>query len=384
MYRSFEVNGFRCFDHLKIDNLERVNLIAGMNNAGKTSLLEALFLHCGAYNPALTFSINAFRGIETTKVEFGLWAETPWDSFFHQFDASRSAELAGETDVTGHRSMRLSVLRTESDFAEAQQSTRRAVEQVAGVAPSPEVSRAASTTTAAAPAPSRGFLASSEVAKVLMLEYEEGGRTSKYFTTVDRNGLRTHPIPPAPPFQSFFNPARVRTPPGEEAGRFGKLEVQGKQDVVLRVLKVLEPRLNRLAMVVVADQPVLHGDIGIGRLVALPLMGEGMVRLASLVLSIGNAPDGVVLVDEIENGLHWSILTKVWAAIAEAARQFNTQVFATTHSHECIVAAHTAFTENGTYDFRLHRIDRRNGGTRVVTYDRETLTAAIETNLEVR
>jgi AAA15 family ATPase/GTPase len=109
-----------------------------------------------------------------------------------------------------------------------------------------------------------------------------------------------------------------------------------------------------------------------------------MARLASLVLAIGNAPKGVVLVDEIENGLHHSILPKVWRAIGEVARQFNTQVFATTHSLECIMAAHRAFSESERYDFRLHRLERINETIRAVTYDQETLEAAIETGLEVR
>ena len=45
MYRSFRIKNFRCFKDLSIDNLERVNLIAGANNVGKTALLEAIFLH---------------------------------------------------------------------------------------------------------------------------------------------------------------------------------------------------------------------------------------------------------------------------------------------------------------------------------------------------
>lgn len=71
MYSSFEVRHFRCFRDLTITGLDRVNLIAGVNNVGKTAILEALFLHCGAYNPELAIRINAFRGIETMKVTFG-------------------------------------------------------------------------------------------------------------------------------------------------------------------------------------------------------------------------------------------------------------------------------------------------------------------------
>jgi AAA15 family ATPase/GTPase len=119
-------------------------------------------------------------------------------------------------------------------------------------------------------------------------------------------------------------------------------------------------------------------------MVPLPLMGEGMVRLASLVLAISNAQDGFVLIDEIENGLHHSILSKLWSAVGEVSRQFNTQVFATTHSNECIAAAHKAFRESGAYDFRLHRLERIKETILAITYDQETLEAAIEAGLEVR
>jgi AAA15 family ATPase/GTPase len=95
-------------------------------------------------------------------------------------------------------------------------------------------------------------------------------------------------------------------------------------------------------------------------------MGEGMVRLLSLVLEITNASGGVVLVDEIENGLHHSVLTKVWRAVGEASRRSNTQIFATTHSWECIRAAHEAFLQNGIYDLRLHRLERINGDIEAV------------------
>jgi AAA15 family ATPase/GTPase len=149
---------------------------------------------------------------------------------------------------------------------------------------------------------------------------------------------------------------------------------------------VIEPRLQRLAVVVVADTPVIHGDIGEGRLFPLPVMGDGMTRLLSLVVAMGNAPKGVVLVDEVENGLHHSVLEKVWQTIAEAARQFEVQVFATTHSFECIAAAHRAFGADlgFEYDFRLHRLERVNGNIVAKTYDRDALRAALEMGLEVR
>jgi predicted ATPase len=360
MYRSFKVSNFRCFSELALAGLERFNLIAGVNNVGKTALLEALFLHCGAYNPELTIRLNAFRGIEKVKVELGRGLETPWDSLFNNHNISKVIELVGENKGTVHRSLRLKIVRKPDELAKIGQFIQHGQDK------------------------SESGAMSSETVQVLELGYKAGKQGGRYHMILGPKGLRTEPIPPPPPFPGFFLAARVRIQPGEDAERFGKLEISGQQDVLLDALRIVEPRLRRLAVVVIGGAPILHGDIQLDRLLPLQLMGEGMVRLASLVLAIGNAQKGVLLVDEIENGFHHSILPKVWRVIAETARQFDTQVFATTHSLECIVAAHSAFAESERYDFRLHRLEQRKETIHAITYDQETLAAAIETGLEVR
>jgi len=78
MYKSFKIKNFRCFKEVTLDHLERLNLIAGKNNAGKTSFLEALFLHIGPNNPDLSLRVNKFRGIEF----FSLEPEELWGSLF--------------------------------------------------------------------------------------------------------------------------------------------------------------------------------------------------------------------------------------------------------------------------------------------------------------
>ena len=95
-------------------------------------------------------------------------------------------------------------------------------------------------------------------------------------------------------------------------------------------------------------------------------------------------PGGVVLIDEVENGLHHGVMKKVWKALAEAARKENVQIIATTHSWECIQAAHDAFMEMGRYDFRLHRLELIKSKIEAISYDKETLNAALKSELEVR
>ena len=356
MYKSFSVKGFRCFDDLRLDNLEQVNLIAGVNNVGKTALLEALFLHAGSFNVTLPVQIHQLRGFEPPESDIGQWEPNPWDSMFRAFKASQTISLAGEDSVIGNWTVRLRVL----------------------PAPPPELG----------PVPSKFALISGDlekVSRVLELVYAKDGTEDKiYYGFLAQSVGWLKPPPPPPPFPAFLHSARGRSSFGENAERYGRLQAEKKDGVVLKVLNLIEPRLTALTMIVAAGKPILHGDVGEERPMPLPLLGDGMGRLTDIATIIGNAPDGLCLLDEIENGLHHSVLTKVWTAVGEAARQFNTQVFATTHSLECIVAAHQAFSEREHYDFRLHRLARVNGTIEAVTYDKETLEAAIESGLEVR
>lgn len=360
MYQRFKITNFRCFRELTIENLDRVNLITGVNNVGKTALLEALFLHCGARNPELTLRLDPFRGVDTIRIQFGPWKETIWDSLFNNFDSTKTIELDGVNDVAGHRKLRLKVVRELEEITPSGQFIQREMDKAESVA------------------------LLSEGSQVLELAYEENGKKGKHQMVLDSKGVRVTPMFPPPPFQTIFLPSRIRISVTEDSERFGTLEKLGQQDVLVKALKVIESRLNRLAVVVDRGTPMLHGDIGFKRLVPLPVMGDGMARLASLVLAIGNSQNGVVLLDEIENGLHHSVLSKVWIAISKVAQEFNTQIFATTHSLECIVAAHKAFTKSGEYNFRLHRLERTKETIKMVTYDKETLESAIETDLEIR
>ncbi len=186
-------------------------------------------------------------------------------------------------------------------------------------------------------------------------------------------------------FPAIFIPSSRLMPRSEDTRRFSELLVERRSDSLLPVLKEFEPRLSELALI--GEPASIYGDLeGLGKLLPISTMGEGMRRITSLMLAIGTTEDGIVFIDEIENGLHYSILATVWKAIAEAARTYNVQIFATTHSFEMIRAAHQAFQGREPFDFRLYRLDRETHGDeiRAVCYDEETLDAAIEVGFEVR
>ena len=146
-------------------------------------------------------------------------------------------------------------------------------------------------------------------------------------------------------------------------------------------MRLIEPRLQRLTAVPSTDGPALiYGDVGTDRIIPVALMGSGFSRLFELTLAFAEVGNGSIMVDEVENGLHHSVLVNVWQAINRLSLEFNVQVFATTHSYECIVAANNAFSALGSEDLHLHHLYRRTPSepVRVTTYQK----AALDTNIE--
>jgi hypothetical protein len=78
------------------------------------------------------------------------------------------------------------------------------------------------------------------------------------------------------------------------------------------------------------------------------------------------------------------MMQKVWSAIGRAARNFDTQIFATTHSLECITAAHRAFNQEENYDLLVHRLKRVNEAVTDVIFNKSDLDAALELKMDVR
>ena len=74
---------------------------------------------------------------------------------------------------------------------------------------------------------------------------------------------------------------------------------------------------------------------GVADRVPIGSMGDGMWRMLGLALSIANAKGGVLLVDEIDTGLHYSVMEGMWRMLGKAAAAGSVQVFATTHSRDC-------------------------------------------------
>jgi hypothetical protein len=364
MYKSFEIRNFRCFKDITLRPLERLNLIAGKNNSGKTSFLEALFLHSGPSNPNLPLRINIFRGIDA----FPIYPEEIWGPLFFDGHTEGTIEITSTNERNEHDTLKITLEEAEESFI------------------SPSVGGTTTTTTTSPPSSGAEHQMSLfPETRELILTYKNGtGRTGIARAYINQQGqIKGRQSTLKHKYPGVFLPAR-RVFLGADADRFSKLDRKGEAEQLLNTMKLLEPRLTRLAVLTTGGIPMINGDIGLKELVPLPMMGEGMVRLLSILLAIYDSINGIVLIDEVENGLHHKVMVKVWEAIAVAARQAKAQIFATTHSWECAVAAHQALKTLGDYDLLFHRFNMTDGEIKAVTYNQKKLETAISTGLEVR
>jgi len=353
MFQSVVVKNFRCFSGLALSQLARVNLIAGKNNTGKTALLEAIRLNCDPVNAGLPNEIDKERGVADPLK--GFEEVTSW--LFWGRHPGQGADVQLQDDKGYWRYLNIYFVDAPS-LMERFPETFRLLYQSIG---------------------SRGTYP-----PYLILEYrgpnEETAITAGF--THD-NGFSWTPARITQALPCVFIPSGTPVS-SRDVKFFGELEVAKRKGEILPSVQIVEPRLQGMSLVPLAGELVIHGDIGLPRLVPVPFMGEGTRRVLSILLAIANSRGGVVLIDEIENGLHYSVQQQVWQAIAHAARQNDVQVFATTHSWECIREADAAFSADAVYDFGLHRLDRVGDAIEVVSYDREGTEVSLAAGLEMR
>jgi AAA15 family ATPase/GTPase len=118
--------------------------------------------------------------------------------------------------------------------------------------------------------------------------------------------------------------------------------------------------------------------------IPLRSMGDGLTKLFHIALAVASAPRGVLLIDEFENGLHWSVQEKLWVALVRAARDSSVQVFCTTHSRDCIKGFATAVRDARSNDASIYRLERKADGVLAVDLPLINVDAAIRENGELR
>lgn len=138
---------------------------------------------------------------------------------------------------------------------------------------------------------------------------------------------------------------------------------------------LIDENRNRYLSAVTAD----------GKQLPVDHLGSGFVRLLRISLSMYRSRYGILLADELENGIHYSALQDVWKQIRRRMEAWNVQIVATTHSDDCIDAAITAF-DDAPHDLSIHQlfVNGTTGRVDATTFTGEALEGVRDLNLEVR
>lgn len=336
MLTSLHIKNFRLFQDLTLSPLSRVNLIAGRNNSGKTALLEAIYLLFVRQADFTAFPA-ALRQPSTGDNFDNFWAWLPYQK--------------DNTLTTVIEAIGVENLNQKVTLGRSSENNPKSL----------LISYSITT------AEKEDFIGST------VLPYNLRHRVSGSFISSERDKR---------PAVSIFS--TYPTPLSEDADVFNRLVLQRKKNRLLELLRVLEPRLTDLQYLKISDVPLIYAELDLPELIPVTQLGQGFMRLFRFFTEMLIAKSEVVLIDEVENGLHHSILPEVWRGMATLAAQEDLQIFATTHSLECLQAAHEVFQEMPSYDFAFHRLQRVKGKVQAVTHDRQMIEVATETELEIR
>lgn len=164
-------------------------------------------------------------------------------------------------------------------------------------------------------------------------------------------------------------------------------ENETKLEELLR--KSIDPRLRRLryAKPQGTATHLVYVDLGDGPMLPMTQLGQAFARTLQVYCDIFANRPKILLIDEIENGLYYEGMEDFWKGLMAILEDQDVQLFATTHSRECMEAAHKAAASMEGDPLRFLRLDRRvDDPNKIVatTFGKEEMQTAIEFNREMR
>jgi AAA15 family ATPase/GTPase len=367
MLKSLKIKNFRGFESIELKQLGQVNLLVGENNSGKTSILEAIQLLLSRVDLEPTSASMIARGEYLTKFLGDVKTDLREIDIAHLFYGHKARlhnllEIEGRHDDCSEKViMSIHELLFDNNprqfgelpgFFDAGSLELKLQWSVQNLDQEPlEIQN-------------RSFPL--EIDSHLPLGHIRRVRKESNYPSMKTQMISATNVSFDEIFRLFEN---IQLTPAEE--------------LVNQALQVIEPKCERIAgkpthnrfevKLSDQDQPIPLGS-----------MGDGMSRILRLALGLANAKGGVLLIDEIDTGLHFMAMTGMWKMLWEACNKLDIQIFATTHSRDCWESLAEVAEWAGVQDdeILLHRIEQ--GKKSSVIFDAQQISIAMEERLEVR
>ena len=362
MIKDIKIQNYKLFKSLSLTNLPRILLIGGKNNSGKSSLLEAFFLPLDCGSPLMFLKHFTWRGLGNISNN----VEDFFSPVFHNFSLNNNIKIEYTLNSAKKKKIAYKFQPSKSQTLTADNKDSFNIEQVSfSSLGEMEISY---------------WLGIDKPPRKAILKLKSKGNEGALSLEGNKAGLVNY----NEGIRAAYVAASAYNSVGN-AKRYGELDKVNNTAGVLKALRVLEPKLSSLSIIQIGNQPVIHGSIeGLNRKFPLSLMGQGIVRLLSILLVISEVKNGLTLIDELETGFHHSVLADIWKVISKHAMDNNTQIIATTHSKDLISGAVEGIPSELKNEFKYMRIERKENDFKTKSYDFKTLSVALESELEIR
>ena len=353
-FKNIEITNFRGIDHLKIDDFSRVNVFLGQNGSGKTSILEAILILAGMSNPGLPQSVNMLR----SRGAAGHFLDVRY--YFHNLILTTPPEVSSEQTDGDKRHLALKMPFVFDD-------------QTQVTTPIGQIQRSD---------------AMVQVNQVEMdFDITADNVVNRYKSTMSFNQqglIKERKI--AEDYQEKLYASLIPASLAAQnaASDLAELVKRKMKQVVVDRLAYFDKRITNVE---VLSDGVFVGIEGVPELLPVSMHGDGLFRYLTIVAASANPISNILLIDEIDNGLHYSVYKKLWKAIFALATTTNKQVFVTTHSKETLGYLNEMLQENPIYkpDLRLYTLERTlKKGLQAYMLTHEGLQGACENDIEIR
>lgn len=393
MLNSLEIKNFRALEDFKVAKLGRVNLIVGKNNSGKSTVLEALRIYAGNAQRELLVEIAKSHDetYQLAEVKFGdLNTAMPFEDLFtgRRLPDDETEIVIGES---GNSLQALHIAyRINFDTDE--------VELVGGEIPNvlhdfPDGDATKSQYIDLIRDRGSDFVTKRE--KLILIKNKKTISIflSDEFST-SRNYLLHEGLDITP---CSFTPTQLVSI-DELAKEWDNIVGTEYEEIVKQALRIILPKFQNIYFVQNNKAALLAGGSqrtakvklpDLPRPVPLKSLGDGMIRILQLALKLVSAQGGFLLIDELENGLHYSIQETVWAWLFEVAERLDIQVFATTHSWDCIENFTKVAIANETTEgivFRMGKSAKNSNRGQIIAtvFDKDSLYRMTQADIEIR
>jgi AAA15 family ATPase/GTPase len=366
VYKNLKIKNFRGIKNLELNDLSQINILLGKNNCGKSSILEAIFMLTGVNNPNLTLNIDFFRGIgHTDKNDFRF--------IFYKLDYKNMPEIESDLDEEeGSRKIKISPKESGSKSISSKKSNSLS---------------------------SNDSLLSNDDLSDIYNGIEINSEIKKRFTAVkklktsisietDSNGILTFPTKRDEHFKDDLVAVFQNANGVNYGDLYKKLEILKIEKKIYRIVDGLKLIEDRICGMDLLGGNMIYIDIGIERLMPIHLMGDGAIKFTSIISNIERARNGILLIDEIDNGLHFSVLKHIWKIILEMSSKNNVQLFITTHDKETLRYLSEVIEEEDITKINLvscYTISKDNADNLdSYKYKTDALKFALENEVEIR